>query len=100
MDSTECTHWRRAIQEEIKALRKNQTWCEVECPEKITPLKTRRVFQKKGNDSKLRYKAQLVAKGCAQIYGQDYREIFSPVVKYETIRYLLATAAIEGWTVT
>ena len=41
-----------------------------------------------------KYKARLVAKGYSQQAGVDYFEVFSGVVRLETLRILLAIAAI------
>ena len=43
-----------------------------------------------------RYKAWLVVQGCSQKYGQDYDETFSPVVRFESIRIVIALAVQFG----
>ena len=46
-----------------------------------------------------RYKAWLVAKGYTQKYGEGYDETFEPVVRYSSVRTLLAFAVQEGMVV-
>jgi hypothetical protein len=53
------------------------------------------VFKTKSvkNDADLnitKYKSRLVAKGYSQFHGVDYEETFAPVVKFTSIRVLLA----------
>jgi hypothetical protein len=37
-----------------------------------------------------KYKSQLVAKGYSQVEGIDFRDIFSPVAKLNSIRFILS----------
>lgn len=86
--------WRLAMQEEINALKCNNTWDLVTLPKNAKIVDNKWVFRiKTSSDGKpLRYKARLVARGFTQEKGVDYQETFAPVVRYDSIRILLALA--------
>lgn len=94
MQSPDWPQWKQAMDEEIKALNKNNTWELINKPDKIKPIKSRWVFKVKLNPdgSVERYKARLVAKGYSQIPNRDYKETYAPVASMNTIRILFAVA--------
>jgi hypothetical protein len=48
---------------------------------------------KRGADGSVtQYKVRLVAQGYSQRFGDDYDETFSPVVRFESIRTIIALA--------
>ena len=38
-----------------------------------------------------------MAKGFSQVEGMDYDQVFSPVVRFETVRLIISMAALENW---
>ena len=48
-------------------------------------------LNEKGNED--RYKDRLVAKGYSQRQGIDYKKVFVPVVRWDTIRAIIALVA-------
>ncbi|RVW90346.1 Retrovirus-related Pol polyprotein from transposon TNT 1-94 [Vitis vinifera] len=46
-----------------------------------------------------KYKARLVAKGYKQEFGVDYKEVFAPVARHDTIRLVIALAAQNSWPI-
>lgn len=98
MSSPNSAEWKDAMSDEMNSLMENQTWTLVDLPDGKKPPKTKWVFTIKRDTSGeiVRHKARLVAKGCSQQYGIDYEETFSPVVRYSTIRILIALAAKKG----
>ena len=75
------------MNEEIQALRKNETWDFVPTSPHKKAIGCRWIYKVKYNadGSVNRYKARLVAKGYAQMHGVDYKETFAPVAKMKMV---------------
>jgi len=92
--------WRDAMDSEIAAIQKNNTWEIIDLPHGAKTVGVKWVYKTKLNEcGKVdKYKARLVAKGYTQQYGVDYMEVFAPVARMDTIRLILALAAQKGWS--
>jgi hypothetical protein len=97
-NSVEWNKWEKAINAELNSLRSNNVWELVELPKDRKLIGSKWVFKVKldadGNVN--RHKARLVAQGCSQKYGEDYDETFSPVVRFESLRTLIALSAQQN----
>jgi hypothetical protein len=84
--------WKKAMVEEMDSLDKNEAWDIVELPTGRKYVGSKWLFKKKFNaEGKVeKYKARLVEKGYSQVEGIDFGEIFSPVAKLTSIRFILS----------
>lgn len=91
----ESAEWQLAMQKEYDSMLKNGTWELVDRPRDKNVVGCKWVFKTKLNeDNKVsEFKARLVAKGYTQEQGNDYDEVFAPVVRSPTIRMFLNVTA-------
>ena len=87
-------NWKEAMEDEFQSLQANQVWDLVAPPKDCKVINCKWVFKcKLGEYGQVEcYKARLVAQGYSQRPGIDYEEIFSPVVRFESVRSVMALA--------
>ncbi|KAK1425214.1 hypothetical protein QVD17_20561 [Tagetes erecta] len=93
-------NWVHAMNMEMEALSRNNTWVMTDLPKGRKAVGSKWVYKIKHNpDGQVaRYKARLVAKGYSQKEGIDFDETFSPVVKMVTIRCVISLAVQNDWS--
>ena len=84
------------MNEELKAIEKNDTWEPADLLEGQEAISTKWVYtiKRKADGSILRKKARFVAR---QTPGIDIGETFVPIARWETVRGLVAIAAHNRW---
>ena len=90
--------WVEACAAEVASLVENKVYNVVDRPVGKPVITSKWVFKKKrGLSSKVeKYKARLVARVFMQEGGVDYAETYSPTVRFESIRMMVAAAASGG----
>ena len=98
MASTDKAKWINARQKEMEPLHTNKVWDLVELPRDRKAIGSKWVYKTKRSANGIleRHKAHLVAQGFSQRYGQDYDETFFPVVRFESMRTVIAVAVQNG----
>ena len=98
MNSPEGPLWKEVIKSEIDSILQNHTWELLDLPPGSKPPEYKWIFKKKmkacGTIGK--YKARLVIKGYKQKEGLDYFDTYSPVTRINSIRMVLAIAALQN----
>lgn len=87
--------WKEAIEDELQSLDQNHVWDFEALPAGKKTIGCRWIFKRKTDEQGqvVRYKARLVAQGYTQKFGEDYDEVFAPVVKQITYRTLFSVAS-------
>ena len=86
--------WKAACNEEMESLNKRDVFELTDLPKGCKTIGCRWVFNVKGDSHK---RARLVTQGFSQVEGVDYNKLFSPVVHFESVRLMLALAALHNW---
>lgn len=85
--------WIAAMNEEIEAHKENETWQLTKLLSNHKAISAKLVFKVKAiGTHNERFKAQLVARGYAQVPGIDFDETFSPVARHTSLRILFEIA--------
>jgi len=88
-----------AMDDEITALKKNNTFEVVNKPIGRNIIDSKCVFktQKNADGTLERYRGRAIAKGYSQVPGFDFEDTFAPVIRDESLRVLPAICAKNKW---
>lgn len=95
LNGPESNEWKLAMQREIDSIDSNNVWTLTKSSNGKAPITTKWIFKRKiGSDGNVSsYKARLVAQGFSQRPGVDYEETFAPVIRFESVRTIIALSA-------
>ena len=97
MKALDSAKWVEACAAEVASLVENKVFEVVDRPTHLV-ITSKWVFKRKRGLSREveKHKARLMARGFMQEEGIDYSETYSPTIRFESIRLMLAAAASEG----
>ena len=98
MNSVNKFRWREATEDEIKQLIASGTLVIVKRTPHMSVITSKWVYKIKylPNGAINKFKARLVARGFLQVYGVDYFDSYSPTLRFESLRLLVAVAVRHG----
>ncbi|GKA08813.1 retrovirus-related pol polyprotein from transposon TNT 1-94 [Tanacetum coccineum] len=93
--------WIEAMQDELHQFDRLQVWEHVDKPFGKTVIKLKLLWKNKKDEDQtvIRNKVRLVAKGYAQEKGIDFEESFAPVARLEAVRIFVAYAAHKSFPI-
>mmetsp|Transcript_14864 Transcript_14864/g.25335 ORF Transcript_14864/g.25335 Transcript_14864/m.25335 type:complete len:1270 (-) Transcript_14864:150-3959(-) len=99
MESNDKSLWIKSMKEEFDSILEHDVLEKAKLPNNKKLVDTKWVYDlKKDHEGNIiRYKSRLVAKGYSQIEGVDYNQVFSPVIRPESIRLLFNKSIVEKW---
>ena len=94
--ATKHPEWLSAMDDEIQALKTNDTWVLVPRLNNHNVVGCHWIFKTKlqSDGSIKHHKARLVAQGFSQIHGFDFGDTFSPVVRPTTVKIILSLVVL------
>ena len=93
--------WKKAMEEEIRMIEKNNTWELVDIPREREFVSLKWIYKIKLNqegDIK-NHKARLVARGFTQKPGIDFYETFSSIARLDAIRTVIDVTSKKKWKI-
>ena len=101
MNSPEADKWKVAIQEELDAWKIQEVYEEIDVKASgdTSPIDMRWVFAVKAEPTGERFKARIVARGFKQEIGENYLDYWAPVLSFDSLRLVIAIAAINGYDI-
>ena len=80
-----------------KLVNKNETWQIVDSSPGCRPISLKWVYKVKWDERSaiIKHKTRLVVRGFVQRDGINFEEVFAPVARMESVRLLLALAAVK-----